>query len=74
LIRTIKEKFSKFFNKLLDNTAKPKFIIISHNREDLDIEHKLTIEIEPFNPVQAAKLMMKIAGDSVHLKPFKDAE
>ena len=64
MIQTNKLKFNKFLRKLLEQTKKPKFIIISQNDEDL-LEEKLNkslAQVLDLSRLNAAKLMMKIAG------------
>lgn len=76
MIQTNKVKFNKFLRKLLEQTEKPKFIIISQNDEDIFEEklNKTLAQVLDLSRLNAAKLMMKIAGQSNHLNGFRDAE
>ena len=64
MIQTNKVKFNKFLRKLLEQTEKPKFIIISQNDEDIFEEklNKTLAQVLDLSRLNAAKLMMKIAG------------
>lgn len=73
LVQKNKEAFNEFLVALVERSQRIKLIVITPNIKDIDTNNFYKgIEIPELNQIDAARLLMKCAKESNHLKDFQN--
>lgn len=70
------EHFNKTLKYLVKNTMNAKFLVITYNKTDISdkFRFKVPIDINELSKMNAARLLLIVAGHYKHMKEFKSAK